>query len=687
MLTIVSLQHAERRLTPLEIKRQHIKIDVKNQLATTQVDQIFVNPNPFEVKGMYLFPVPDNAVVSNLALSVDGKSMSGELLSAAESRRMYQNSAHYGDNRAILEHIGTRAFAARVSEIPANAVRNIRFEYSQVVPVDSDLAKYTYPLALAKSASGLIAELRIEMEIESSDALKTVFSPSHDIVSTRKGDRQVHVSYVDKNVDPDDNFHCYISTSNKDFGITLLTHRAEENEDGYFMLVISPKYEVKKTDIVEKDFIFVLDRSGSMADRKVEQAKEALRYCVRNLNDGDRFNLILFNEGITTLADRLSRGEEWFDGERWPDSTALSHKLLDVKDGRDKALAFIEDIYGRGGTNINDALLTALRESPDPNRPRTVVFLTDGQQTVGTRNPARILENVAKANERQSRIFVFGVGYDVNDHLLDKLAADNRGSRNYVTPDEDIEVAVSTLFRKMNEPVLVDVSLDFGHVLTKDMSPRKLPDLFREEQLTLLGRYEGHGDTRLTVAGIVGKERQEFSESVHFSKLESDNDFLPHLWAQRRIAELVDEAALSGGSEELEKEIERISTEYGVLTPHTSFVTGDDGSRRYMSRIRDAYYEAPINRRIEHTREIESRKSALHMQQYDDTKYIAGKAFHYWNGIWVDNQYDGKSKRQKVVLGSDAYDHLIEGFPELRKYVRLGSVIICYKGVNYEITG
>ena len=239
------------------------------------------------------------------------------------------------------------------------------------------------------------------------------------------------------------------------------------------MLLVSPKYEVKQTKIVEKDFVFVLDRSGSMARRKVEQAKAALRYCVQNLNDGDRFNLILFNTDITSLADRLNRGEEWFGDERWRDSATLSNKLINVKDGREKAFAFIEGIEGRGGTNINEALLTALAEKPDPNRPRTVVFLTDGQPTAGVRNPAQILENVAKANNNQSRIFVFGVGYDINDHLLDKMAVDNGGTRNYVTPNEDIEVAVSSLFRKMNEPVLVDVGINFKRIITKELSPKK----------------------------------------------------------------------------------------------------------------------------------------------------------------------------------------------------------------------
>lgn len=692
MLTIVSHQHAKRRAIPLKINRHHIKISIKNQLATTKVDQVFVNPNGFAVNGMYIFPVPDAAVVSNPVLFIDGELVSGRLLSQEQSYQIYRNSARYGGNRAVLEHIGTRAFVVEVPQIPANGERRIRFEYSQIISADSDLAKYTYPLSLAKSASAPISNLHIEMEIESDDALRTMYSPSHEVTIDRKNDHHVHLNYEGTDVDPDDDFLCYYSISDENFGITLLTHRADEKEDGYFMLLVSPKYELKKTEIVEKDFIFVLDHSGSMAGRKVEQAKEALRYCVQNLNDGDRFNLILFNEDITSLADRLNRGEEWFGGERWPDSAVLSDKLIDVKNGREKTFTFIEGIDGRGMTNINDALRVALAESPDPNRPRIIVFLTDGQPTVGVRHPAQILENVAKANRNLSRIFVFGVGYDVNDHLLDKMAADNGGTRNYVKPHEDIEAAVSSLFRKMNEPVLVDVGINFGEIITKELTPKNLPDLFREEQLTILGRYEGHGETVLKLRGIIRSERYEISKNVHFSELEPDHDYVPHLWAQRRIAELVDEAALNGRTRELDEEIERLSKEYGVLTPYTSFTEADDGSLTmdYRSTVSEAYTAAiSVPERIGYNRELEKRKSARYRMQYADTKYIGRKTFHRHNGIWIDSQYDGKSARKRIEFDSKDYYELMKHLPDLAKYSKLAkdvlSIIICYKDVNYEI--
>ncbi len=694
MLTIVSLRQRNGLAVPLEINNCHVNIAVNNQVARTKIDQVFTNPNAFPVDGIYIFPVADDAVVSNLALSIDGELINGKLLSQEESRRIYRNSVRYGENKAILEHLGTRAFVVEVPQIPAYGERRIQFEYSQIVSVDSDIAKYTYPLSLAKSASGPIRNLHVEMEIESEDELRTVYSPSHEVTIDRKDDHHVRISYEGTDIDPpDDDFFCYYSVSDDNFGITLLTHRADEKEDGYFMLLVAPKYEVKHTEIIEKDFIFLLDRSGSMARRKVEQAKAALRYCVQNLNEGDRFNLIVFNEDITSLADRLSRGEEWFGGERWRDSTAMSHKLIDVKDGREKAFAFIDGIEGRGMTNINEALRVALAENPEPNRPRIIVFLTDGCPTVGVTNAAQILENVAKANRNLSRIFVFGVGYDINDHLLDKMAADNGGTRNYVTPNEDIEDAVSSLLRKMNEPVLVDIGIKFGEIITKELTPKNLPDLFREEQLTVLGRYEGHGDTVLQLRGIIGSEQYEFSKDVHFSELEPDHDYLPHLWAQGRIAELVDQAALGDGSDELYKEIERLSKKYGVRTPYTSFIAADDGSleTNYISTLSDAYTSAiPIAERIMYNQELEERKSARHKRQDADMKYIGRKAFHYQNGIWVDNEYDGTSERQMVEFDSEVYYELMNHLPDLAKYSKLAkgalSMIICHRGVNYEIT-
>ncbi len=682
MLTLVFLEQRHGRAFPLKIDRYHINIAVNNQLTTTKINQVFINPNNFEVDGIYIFPVPDDAALSNFALSIDEEPVTGQLLSHEESRRIYRSSVQQRYNTAIIEYIGTRAFVADVPRIPANGERHIEFEYSQIIPVDNDQVKYTYPLSLAKGAVAPnagrldvapIANLLIEMKIESDSELRTIYSPSHDVMINRKDDHRAHILYKGKDIEPHDDFQCYYTVSNEKLGITLLTHRAEKSENGYFMLLISPKYEMKNTDIIEKDFIFVLDHSGSMAPRrKINQAKEALRYCVQNLNDGDRFNLILFNKHITSLSD----------------------SLIDVKDEREEALVFIEDIKARGSTNINAALLTALAEKPDPNRPRIIVFLTDGRPTAGVRNETQILQNVAQANQSRSRIFVFGVGSDVNRRLLDKMAVDNGGTANYVEKNkdinEDIEEAVSSLFRKMNEPVLVNVELDFGQIITKELSPSNLPDLFRKEQLTLLGRYENHGDTVLKIRGSIANELHEFSQNVHFTELEMDNDFLPQLWAQRRIAELVEQEALNGYNEERRKEIRRLSIEHDVVTPYTRFYRSDNGSWVFVSDDIDTAYtpgNKPKYDAVIDSKRIEYQKRSMHKIGYDDIKTYGRKTFYRHGSVWIDTKYDGQSECKIIVFGSEEYFDLAAHSHELAKYLKLSpSMIICHKGVNYKIT-
>ncbi|MCG9128446.1 VWA domain-containing protein [Candidatus Poribacteria bacterium] len=688
MLTLFRNIEHDAYNSQLEINQYQIQIAINNQLATTKIFQTFTNPNNFEVDGIYIFPISDDTALSNFALSIDGTPVTGRLLSKSESRRNYRICAEH-ENPAFLEHEGTKAYVVDVPSIQANSLIRFEFEYSQIIEGDNELAQYTYPLSLAKSGDRQINDLKVEMTIKTDNELRTVYSPSHEINITRIDDRNVQIQYNDQQIDPDEDFKCYYELSNEDFGMSLLTHRADDDEDGYFMLLVSPKYEIKKTEIIEKDFIFVLDQSGSMAGEKVAQAKEALKYCVNTLNDGDRFNLLLFNTRITSFSVMQVGHEEWIGSEPLDTNFGMAFKLHKVKDHRERAMDFINDIKGTGGTNINGALLTALAEKPDPERPRIIVFLTDGCPTAGETNETAILNNIAKANDNQSRIFVFGVGYDVNVHLLDKLAEDNGGTRNYVTPDENIEVAVSSLFNKMNEPVLVDVALNFGDITVKDIAPSKLPDMFRGEQFTLLGRFENYGETTIKLRGSIGADQKEFTKTVQFKEIQNENGFLPTLWATRRIAELVDDAALNGYTDEVSSEIERLCKEYDVVTPYTQFQSLDDGTyrRQYKSTISEAYHpDMTVEQNVMHSREMRFKKEMSHVLHEVDLKHVGLKTFHRQNGILVDSSYDGISERKEIEYGSNEYFDLASQSRELAKSLKLGSqMIICHDNINYEI--
>lgn len=359
-----------------------------------------------------------------------------------------------------------------------------------------------------------------------------------------------------------------------------------------------------------------------------------------------------------------------------------------MKDNREKAVAFIEDIRGSSLTNINEALLTALKGEPDPKRPRIIVFLTDGRPTIGITQESEILRNVAEANANQSRIFVFGVGYDVNVRLLDRMAEENGGTRHYVEPNENLEIALVSFFSKINEPVLANLELDFGAITTKAVCPENLPNLFRAEQITLLGRYQGHGDTVLKLRGDIGGERYEFSQNVQFPESESDHDFLPNLWAQRSVAALTDKLRLSGDNAEIRCEITRLCGKYGVIAPYISFVEATDNSLRRPIRINvDRFVHEPMPERIDSSKHLQKQKAAQRKRHYKDTKYVGRKAFHHIGGIWIDTEYDDEMETHKVAFNSNTHHDLMDKIPELKKYFKLAnSVIVCYRGTCYQIT-
>ncbi len=687
------------RIQNLIIEKHHVDVTIDNQLATTKIDQIFANPNNRQLEGTYLFPLQDDVAISDFVLYIDGKPVKAELLPKDRAKSIYEGIVRSMQDPALLEYVGKRAFQARVFPIPPNGERRIQLEYSQVIQVDANLAKYTYPLRTEKFTRQPVGSLSVNIDLKSKHELKTIYSPSHEVAVNRKDDHRANISYEGENVRVKRDFLCYYSLSDKDFGIDLITHRDDVDEDGYFMLLISPKYEVDKKEIIEKDFIFVLDRSGSMKGDKIEQAKEALRFCVNNLNDGDRFNLILFNTDVEPFSD----------------------KLVSVKQERKNALTFVDEIEGNGGTNINSALLTALDEEPDPKRPRIIVFLTDGEATVGTTDPTRILKNVVNANKKQSRIFVFGVGYKVNVNLLDKMAEQNGGTRQYVRPNEDLEVAVSSFFTKVSEPVLVNLALDIQNIKTKNLYPQKLPHLFRGSQVTVLGRYVSSGKSKLILRGDINGKQQEFSNTAQFPRQESDHQFLPRLWAQRKVAYLVDEVRLNGENKELIDEIVRLSEKYGIMTPYTSFLVTEEqdaqnmlsgrGTTELRRRARVSNFSSPSSspRRLNapqsatkpaakaaelKAEQAVSASTSLQKMQIDaqlqDTttviKQVKSKTFHLINKVWVDSTHNAETKTTKIEFGSEKYFELLKKEPDLAKYLAIGKhVIVCYKGTCYEI--
>ena len=665
------------RVPNLTIKYHRVTVTIDNQVATTKIDQVFVNESRYDVEGTYIFPLPEDASVSDFAMYVDGKRLSADVLDADEARSIYEDIVRQRRDPAILEYIGRNAFRARIYPIPAHSEKRVQLEYSQILAMDQGIVRYVYPLSTEKFSPRPLEEAVVTVRLSSEEPIKSIYCPSHDVAIDRRDDYNASVSYEEYDVVPDKDFELYYTVSPEDFALNLLNYR-RKGEDGFFLLLISPKIEVTEQEIVAKDVIVVLDTSGSMRGEKITQAKEALEFILDNLNEEDCFNIVSFSTGVHTYADRLVPASEAKEARR-----------------------FVRDLRAVGGTNINRALLDSLDQAQG-ERPQIIIFLTDGLATEGVVETVQIISNVKKAASESARVFTFGVGDDVNTILLDTVAQEHKGASAYVRPGQNIEAEVSNFYAKVSSPLLADLSLDFGGIRVEDVYPYPLPDLFAGAQLVVVGRYRRGGNTDIALRGTIdGLERDFLYRENHFSN-EGGTSFIPRLWATRKVGYLLNEIRLHGENRELIDEIVDLSVRYGIVTPYTSFLIDEEedaltaaGRERLASREMDstagaapapAFGAGAVEKSVdqENLRTARSVPGSTHEQ----VKHMRDKSFVLREGIWTDTTFDPSNmKTTRLAFGSDAYFNLLTSHPTWGAYFSLGEeVIVVLDGKAYQVS-
>ena len=490
--------------------------------------------------------------------------------------------------------------------------------------------------------------------------------------------------------------------------MSLLTYKTR-GEDGYFLLTAAPSFVINENQIDDKDITFVLDVSGSMAGEKLKQAKKALLYCVNNLNTGDGFDIIRFSTEAYSLFGHI----ESVSGNN-------------IK----KAEKFINDLKPVGGTNIEEALDLALKEKRNSNRTHLIVFITDGKPTIGEIADENLLKKIEKLNKENIRIFTFGIGNEINTHLLDKITEQTKAFRTYISENEDIEVKVSSFYDKVQSPVLTNLSLSFGGgKKTFQTYPNNLPDLFKGSGVTIFGRYSGSGSSEIKLNGTIKGEQKSFYLKADFSNDNDEYDFIPPLWASRRIGYLLDQIRLNGEDKELVDEITQHAREHGIVTPYTSYLIMEDEEirirrnqlvddfqtlppapelRREVEGDFDAMKQKSGDRSITASEEVQGLNTAGNVAEtkqgsgrmnYKDNqgnkmnltqqvKNIQGRAVYQSGKFWVDSELQNqKAKNQKrIQFNSDEYFKLLKDKPETSQFFALGqNVRFYYDNTFYEI--
>ena len=551
--------------TTYKIAELEVHARLVDQVAQVQVSQSFVNTGSRPLEVAFVFPLPYDGAIEQMTLLVDGREHPARLLSAEEARRMYEEIVRKNRDPALLEWIGTGMFRTNVFPVPAGAKRTVSLRYAQLCRKADGLTDFLFPLSTAKYTSQPVQRVEIRVSIETGDEIKNIYSPTHGVEIQRSDDHHAIVSYRANDSVPNSDFRLLYDVGRGKVAARVLSYRPDSSDEGYFLLLASPQIKAAAEQPPRKTVVFVMDRSGSMTGKKIEQVRRGLRFMLDRLRPGDLFNIIVYDSQVESFRPEL---------QRFNDQT------------RKAAEGFVDGVYAGGSTDINAALQTALTQLKDATTPSYVIFLTDGMPTTGEMNEAQIVANAKESNRVRARLFAFGVGDDVNARLLDRLVRASFGQSEYVGTEEDIEDHISRLYRRIESPVMTDVKIEFavdakgaeeGRGVNR-VYPRGSFDLFAGEQLVTVGRYRTPGAAKVTVSGMVDGKRQslDFPAELVEKSPDETRGFVEKLWAVRRIGEILDEIDLHGRNEELIKELVDLSTRHAILTPYTSFLADEN---------------------------------------------------------------------------------------------------------------
>ena len=738
------------RFLPLEVREHHVSVSINGQVATTSIDQVFYNPSGQRLEGTYIFPIPEGAQIDKFLMEVNGKMTAAELLDAKKARSIYEEIVRRAKDPALMEYSNQGMFKVRIFPIEPHKEKRIKIKYTQLLKRDGRITEYIYPLNTEKFSSRPIKSVSIKVDIDSKHELKSIYSPSHQIDTSRKGKHKAVVGFEENNTLPDSDFKLFFASGTeegKPIGLELFTYRGKNKKDGkegYYMMLLSPG-AWQDDAVVPKDVVFAVDTSGSMRVKKLEQAKAALEFCLGNLNKGDRFDIIRYSTEAEALFEELSPAS---------------------KKNISEASEFISGLKAGGGTAIEEALMMAVTHAKISKnkdaipRPFQVIFLTDGRPTIGETRPDKILERLAKVTgeiDKPVRVFSFGIGTDINTKLLDRIAEDTRAVTEYVLPEEDIEHKVSRFYTKISQPVMANIKLKAkGGIRLSKRHPGQLPDLFKGDQLVVFGRYSAKkndaGKPQVTLQGTLAGENATFTYKARFGAGEKHN-FIPRLWATRRVGYLLDEIRLHGEKDELKEEVVKLARRWGIVTPYTSYLIIEDEETRGVPLARQSMGQRsarPISSpslAIDGRDSLESRfgsgesaerylrefekkafngfaesetggaavaaarssarlksasitnasKAAYEESLYGNrirfeqqaTRVVAGKTFYQNNAAWVDAEAAEQSGAEirKIDFGSDAYFKLLSRSATIAKWLSVaGNLQVLIDGAIYEIT-
>jgi len=670
-------------LPTLNILYSATDVQLEDAAATLRISEDFTVAVTGDAPAWLIVPLPDGVDRESVELRLDGHSQApaGMLrIDGEQAASLLRAAAETHRRDGLLLHLGQPLLV-----VPLPGVREparLRLALACRVPVEAadGLVRLRCPVPEVALACKPVGRMVVSGSVVSARPVRAVFSPTHTCRVVSENPRRATFRYVADHVAETIPFDLLAVTDESEFGWRTLAYRPQGAAEGTFAIIGCPTGGDTQGQTA-REVVLAMDVSGSMRGEKLEQARAAIEYCLGQLDSADAFNIVAFSDRVTTFAEAPVGA----------DAETIA-----------RARVFIDGLQPEGRTNIDDALAACVRGAADTARPRVVIFLTDGTPTAGDRNPASILAHVEKANTASARIFVVGIGHDINTYLLDQIALATDGGSEYVAPDGAVDEQVADLYARLAHPVLLGATADFRGMPVTDVVPGKIGDVYRGSLVVLAGRYAGACTGVLHIAGHRGDASRELQIPIELpATTGSDMAFVAPLWASRRVGECLEQMRLEGSDAALD-EVVSLSRRYGIVTEYTTAIDAADAPS-----LSDAEVASQAREQLRRARNVNSGKWAV-MQSVNDkglknkvavnsaengfmdaqgekkeassVKQINGSAFYQKDGAWLEAD-DGVERAQRSVKRySPEYFRLVEESEDFSRAAALDGEVILNHG-------
>jgi len=577
-------------LDQLPLKSTSTSVDIAGVIADVKVTQVYKNEGKHPLEAIYIFPASTRAAVYGMKMTIGERTIVAKIGKREEARRDYEKAISEGKSASLLEQQRPNVFQMNVGNLLPGDEIKVELSYTELLVPTDGVYEFAYPTVVGPrysnqpEATAPASEKWVKNPyFKSGDAPSYAFDLTANlnagvpIQEVTCSSHKVNVSYNGASCATVKLDAAEKSGGNRDYILRyrlaggqiaagMLTY--QDREENFFLLMLQPPKRVTVEQIPPREYIFIVDISGSMHGFPLDISKELLRHLIGSLRPQDKFNVLLFAGSSSALSET----------ESLPATAANLKRAIEV----------IDNQRGSGGTELIPALKHALSLPRAPGCSRTVVMATDGYVSVEKEAFELIRQRLGEAN-----MFAFGIGSSVNRHLIEGLARAGMGEPFVITKPDEAKLEAEKFRRYIQSPVLTQIKLNYGDFKVSALEPPAVPDVLAERPVIVFGKWSGAPQGKITLTGRTGNDSYSTGINVSEVKPLAANAALRYLWARHRIAVLSDYNTLQNSSE-LVEEVTNLGLKYNLLTAHTSFVAIDSKARRDSGQLTTVSQPLPL---------------------------------------------------------------------------------------------